>query len=134
MTTATRDPHTLVARYCCECGQSYKIEEGMIGGCCWELCYKCVVREHLEFMATQHRKFGTTCPCPDCLGYRWYRPLSGPTTTQKASQGPYRLQNDQSRQKPKAFAGQEPSAQKALLGGLDCLPGQLDLFSTDGSH
>lgn len=34
--------------------------------------------------------------------------------------------------KPAKFAPPEKTRQRMLLSGLDCLPGQLDLFPTDG--
>ena len=46
---------------------------------------------------------------------------------------PYRLANDTSAAKPNRFDTSEPRRQMVLFSGLDCLPGQLGLFPTDGS-
>ena len=43
----------------------------------------------------------------------------------------YRLQNNQRKAAPARFESQG-STQKVLFSGMDCLPGQQDLFPTDG--
>ena len=49
------------------------------------------------------------------------------------SDEPFRLANDQPTAKPLSFENSERTRQRVLFSGLDCLPGQLDLFDTDGS-
>ena len=44
----------------------------------------------------------------------------------------FTLQNDQPCAKPQSIKSNPKTRQKMLLGGLDCLPGQMDLFPTDG--
>ena len=46
----------------------------------------------------------------------------------------FTLQNDQLRPKPLQLGNNDKSRQKVLFSGLDCLPGQLDLFPTDGTN
>lgn len=41
---------------------------------------------------------------------------------------PFTLRNDPPRQPP---AADDPTRQRVLFSGLDCLPGQQDLFETD---
>jgi hypothetical protein len=43
----------------------------------------------------------------------------------------FRLANEK-RSTPQRFATSDRTCQKLLFSGLDCLPGQLDLFQTDG--
>jgi len=43
----------------------------------------------------------------------------------------FELTNDKPRPKPMTFDAKE-GKQKVLFSGLDCLPGQMDLFATDG--
>ncbi len=45
--------------------------------------------------------------------------------------GEFQLRNDPPPWRPARFGAIE-GAQRALFAGLDCLPGQQDLFSTDG--
>jgi hypothetical protein len=44
----------------------------------------------------------------------------------------FRLASDPPRPRPAEFHDSEQRRQRALFAGLDVLPGQLDLFSTDG--
>ena len=44
---------------------------------------------------------------------------------------PFRLANDPAPRRPAQFED-EQCRQRSLLAGLDCLPGQGDLFATDG--
>jgi len=46
-----------------------------------------------------------------------------------------RWQLEQTRPKPKPWRGSDPenTRQTLLLSGLDCLPGQQDLFATDSA-
>ena len=43
----------------------------------------------------------------------------------------FRLANDPPRLRPAEFDDNEQCRQRALFAGLDALPGQLDLFSSD---
>jgi hypothetical protein len=43
----------------------------------------------------------------------------------------FTLTNDELRRKPLEFSN-DPTRQRVLFAGLDCLPGQQDLFATDG--
>ena len=45
----------------------------------------------------------------------------------------FELRNDPPRRKPAEFENGE-GRQQMLLAGLDCLPGQSDLFRTDGEE
>ena len=45
---------------------------------------------------------------------------------------PFRLQNDPPPPPPPKYTEPEPTVQRRLFSGMDCLPGQLDLFATDG--
>jgi hypothetical protein len=45
----------------------------------------------------------------------------------------FTLANDSSKPKPARFENSE-GRQRVLLAGLDCLPGQGDLFQTDGEE
>lgn len=47
---------------------------------------------------------------------------------------PFRLTNDPPKQKPWVPPAPEESTQRVLFSGMDCLPGQLDLFQTDGEE
>lgn len=46
---------------------------------------------------------------------------------------PFRLVNDKSIPRPTQFENSDRTRQQVLFSGLDCLPGQLDLFDADGS-
>ncbi len=43
------------------------------------------------------------------------------------------LSNNPTPKKPRHFESNDKTRQKLLFSGLDCLPGQMDLFDTDGS-
>lgn len=45
---------------------------------------------------------------------------------------PFQLVNDKRKPEPQKFDVSDRTRQKLLFAGLDCLPGQLDLFQTDG--
>lgn len=47
---------------------------------------------------------------------------------------PFRLQNDPPPKKPWVPPAPEETTQRVLFAGMDCLPGQLDLFRTDGEE
>lgn len=47
---------------------------------------------------------------------------------------PFRLQNDPPRVAKPDYDDGECDRQRVLFAGLDCLPGQMDLFETDGDH
>ena len=44
----------------------------------------------------------------------------------------FTLRNDPPSPKAQSFESNSKTRQKMLLAGLDCLPGQMDLFPTDG--
>jgi hypothetical protein len=44
----------------------------------------------------------------------------------------FTLANDKQAPKPRQFENNDKARQTVMFGGLDCLPGQLDLFQTDG--
>lgn len=44
----------------------------------------------------------------------------------------FRLVNDKPKPRPVQFENSERTRQQVLFSGLDCLPGQLDLFDVDG--
>jgi hypothetical protein len=44
---------------------------------------------------------------------------------------PFRLANDKPPAKPQPFATSDRTRQQILFTGLDCMPGQLDLFRTN---
>lgn len=47
---------------------------------------------------------------------------------------PFRLVNDKPTPKPLSIETSDRTRQKSLFSGLDCLPGQMDLFDADGSE
>ena len=49
------------------------------------------------------------------------------------SNEPFRLQNEAPPHQPWRGEAPERTEQIMLISGLDCLPGQMDLFETDGS-
>jgi hypothetical protein len=44
----------------------------------------------------------------------------------------FTLQNDEPRRKPRSIESNPKTRQEMLLAGLDRLPGQMDLFPTEG--
>ena len=46
--------------------------------------------------------------------------------------GQFALSNEPLRQTPRRIESNPKTRQQVLFAGLDCLPGQLDLFPTDG--
>jgi len=52
---------------------------------------------------------------------------------QPQDEEPFTLRNEAPRPKPQRFENQG-GRQMVLLAGLDCLPGQWDLFQTDGEE
>lgn len=48
------------------------------------------------------------------------------------SNEPFRLQNEAPPHQPWRGEAPERTEQRMLISGLDCLPGQMDLFQTDG--
>ena len=55
----------------------------------------------------------------------------GPSLEEQEAEARWQLEQ----QKPKPWHGREPenTQQTLLLSGLDCLPGQQDLFATDSA-
>jgi hypothetical protein len=61
------------------------------------------------------------------------RVVIGPSLEEQEAEARWQL--EQTRSKPKPWRGREPenTRQTLLLSGLDCLPGQQDLFATDSA-
>jgi hypothetical protein len=55
----------------------------------------------------------TVNTCPNCTGH---------------ADGEFKLANDPAPHKPAQFDNDDPRRQRTLIDGLQCLPGQLDLF------
>ena len=57
----------------------------------------------------------------------------GPSLEEQEAEARWQL--EQTRSNPKPWRGSEPenTRQTLLLSGLDCLPGQQDLFATDSA-
>lgn len=53
---------------------------------------------------------------------------------ERASTRQFTLENRQVKPKPRPLEAPPAGRQKVLFSGLDCLPGQLDLFPTDGEE
>lgn len=58
--------------------------------------------------------------------------VAGPTPEDEADEERFALHNDKARPAPWKPEPPERKRQRVLLAGLDCLPGQRDLFGTDG--
>ncbi len=110
--------------------------------------------EHEHYGSCTEWQWVRTCSLYD--GDRWHNSEEWPAYDDNASDGglpkgtatiwarycneilqalnAFRLADDSPKRKPATFEGNNQCCQRVLFSGLDCLPGQVDLFGTDGEE